>query len=172
MDSSARSTTDASAVYIVYELERRAYRLTDGAFTIGRGAENDIVIREPSVSRVHAELRPEGAEYVLHTSGATGTRVNGEVVAAPHQLSDGDRIEVGLVEFTFRRSKLPLGVSIVDSPTANGHDADILTRRETITNPILGGGFAPKDKTSSVPMLVVVAILAAAGAGYYFLVMQ
>ncbi len=172
MDSSVKSTADASAVYIVYELERRAYRLTNAAFTIGRGAENSIVIREPSVSRVHAELRPEGEEYVLHTSGATGTRVNGEVVAAPHQLSDGDRIDVGLVEFTFRLSKLPLGVTIVDSPTADGHDADILTRRETISNPILGGGFTPKEKTSAVPILVVVAHIIAAGAAYFFLVMQ
>ncbi|MDQ3081299.1 MAG: FHA domain-containing protein [Gemmatimonadota bacterium] len=166
-----KSRADASAVYIVYELERRAYRLTDAAFTIGRGAENSIVIREPSVSRLHAELRPEGDEYVLHTSGATGTRVNGEVVAAPHQLSDGDRIDVGLVEFTFRRSKLPIGVSIVDPPALDGHDADILTRRETISNPILGGTFTPKQKTSIAPMLVV-AILIAAGAAYFFLVMQ
>lgn len=169
MDSSARS--DSTAAYLVYELERRAYRLSDAAFTIGRGAENGIVIREPSVSRLHAELRPEGAEYVLHTSGATGTRVNGEVVTAPHQLSDGDRIDVGLAELTFRRSKLPLGVSIVDPPTGEGHDADILTRRETITNPILGGAFTPKQKTSIIPMLVILAILAVA-AGYYFLVMR
>ncbi|MEJ7758141.1 MAG: FHA domain-containing protein [Gemmatimonadaceae bacterium] len=171
MDSSVKSDPNKAVAYVVYELERRAYRLSNAAFTIGRGAENSIVIREPSVSRVHAELRPEGAEYVLHTSGATGTRVNGEAVTAPHQLADGDRIDVGLVEFTFRRSKLPLGVSVVDPPTAEGHDADILTRRETITNPILGGTFTPKQKTSALPMLVVVAIILAAAA-YYFLVMR
>lgn len=169
MDSRVRSDSTAATAYLVYELERRAYRLTGVAFTIGRGAENSIVIREPSVSRVHAELRPEGEEYVLHTSGATGTRVNGKIATAPHQLTDGDRFEVGLEEFTFRRSKLPLGVSIVDPPNNEGHDGDILTRRETITNPILGG--TPKQKSSILPMLVVVAILVAAAA-YYFLVMR
>lgn len=171
MESSVKTDPTGATAYVVYELERRAYRLSDAAFTIGRGAENSIVIREPSVSRVHAELRPEGAEYVLHTSGATGTRVNGEPVSAPHQLSDGDRIDVGLVEFTFRRSKLPLGVSIIDPQTVEGHDPDILTRRETITNPILGGSFTPKQKTSMLPMLVLL-MLVAAGAAYYFLVMR
>ncbi len=169
MDSSVRSDSTATKAYLVYEIERRAYRLKDVAFTIGRGAENSIVIREPAVSRAHAELRPDGNEYVLHSSGATGTRVNGEIATEPRQLADGDRIEVGLEEFTFRRSKLPLGVSIVDPPNNEGHDGDILTRRETITNPLLGG--TPKQKTSILPMLVVVAILVAAAA-YYFLVMK
>lgn len=170
MDSSVRPNSTAAPAYLVYELERRAYRLSDVSFTIGRGAENSIVIREPSVSRVHAELRPEGEEYVLHTSGATGTRVNGKIATAPRQLADGDRIDVGLEEFTFRRSKLPLGVSIIDPPPER-HDPDILTRRETITNPILGRTFIPKQTTSILPILVVVVILAAAAA-YYFLVMR
>lgn len=35
--------------------------------TIGRGEQNDVVLPDPDkiVSRFHAELRPEGAGYVL-----------------------------------------------------------------------------------------------------------
>jgi pSer/pThr/pTyr-binding forkhead associated (FHA) protein len=35
--------------------------------TIGRGEQNDVVLQDPDkiVSRFHAELRPEGREYVL-----------------------------------------------------------------------------------------------------------
>jgi pSer/pThr/pTyr-binding forkhead associated (FHA) protein len=35
--------------------------------TIGRGEQNDVVLQDPDkiISRFHAELRPEGREYVL-----------------------------------------------------------------------------------------------------------
>ena len=92
--------------YLVYEFERRAYPLSDAGFTIGRDAGSNIVVREPAVSRSHAEVRAEGGEYVLHTSGATGTRLNGHTVTTPKQLKDGDRIDIGTAELTFRRSKL------------------------------------------------------------------
>lgn len=168
MDSMT-SDPGKTAAYLIYEFERRAYRLGDESFSIGRGAENSVVIREPSVSRTHAEVRPEAGEYVLHTAGATGTRVNGAGVTEPYRLEDGDRIDVGLVEFTFRRSKLPLGVSIVDPDSGEGHDADILTRRETISNPILGGGHVPAEKTSGTPMLVLVAAVIILAAWFFLI---
>ena len=157
---------DKAPAYLVYEFERRAYPLSDTGFAIGRDASNDIVIREPSVSRTHAEVRAEAGEYVLHTSGTTGTRLNGAAVTTPRQLKDGDRIEVGTAELTFRRAKLPLGVSIVDP--AQPHDDDITSRRETIGNPILGTKSHPNGGRSPLP-LVVGLIVIAAGAAYYFL---
>jgi FOG: FHA domain len=169
LDPMEQNATDQekTAVYLVYEFERRAYPLSDAGFTIGRDAGSNIVVREPSVSRTHAEVRAEGGEFVLHSSGATGTRLNGQIVATPRQLNDGDRIEVGTAELTFRRSKLPLGVSVVDRAGSNPLD-DILSRRATISNPILGTGHEPSDKRSPMGLLVLLLILAAVAA-YYFL---
>ncbi len=164
---------EKAAAYLVYEFERRAYPLSDAGFTIGRNAGSNIVVREPSVSRTHAEVRAEGGEFVLHTSGATGTHLNGKIVTTPRQLKDGDRIDVGTAELTFRRSKLPVGVSVVDRAESKPLD-DILSRRTTISNPILGTGHEPSYKRSPMgPMgllvlLVLVLILAAVSA-YYFL---
>jgi pSer/pThr/pTyr-binding forkhead associated (FHA) protein len=119
------------------------------------------------VSRSHAEVRAEGGEYVLHTSGATGTRLNGETIHAPRQLKDGDRIEIGTAELTFRRSKLPLGVSVVDRAEPRPQLDDVLTRRTTITNPILGS-HEPGERRSVMPLLLLFVILVAVAA-YYFL---
>ena len=158
---------EQTAAYLVYEFERRAYPLSGAGFTIGRDAGSNIVVRETSVSRTHAEVRAEGGEFVLHSSGATGTRLNGQIVTTPRQLNDGDRIEVGTAELTFRRSKLPLGVSVVDRAGSSPLD-DILSRRATISNPILGTGHEPSDKRSPRGLLVLLLILAAVAA-YYFL---
>jgi pSer/pThr/pTyr-binding forkhead associated (FHA) protein len=158
---------EKATAYLVYEFERRAYPLAEDGFTIGRDAASDIVVREPSVSRSHAEVRAEGGEYVLHTSGATGTRLNGETIHAPRQLKDGDRIEIGTAELTFRRSKLPLGVSVVDRAEPRPQLDDVLTRRTTITNPILGS-HEPGERRSATPVLILFVILVGVAA-YYFL---
>lgn len=156
--------------YLVYEFERRAYPLTNEPFMIGRDAESKIVIREPSVSRTHAEVRPEGDHYVLHANGPTGTRLNGVPVTGPEQLTDGDKIEVGSAELTFRRGRLPLGVSVVDLSSAAGHDPDAMTKRSTITNPILASsptGAERKKKSSPATLILLVVLLIVAG--YVFL---
>lgn len=155
--------------YLVYEFERRAYPLTTDAFSIGRDALSRIVIREPSVSRAHAEVRSEGDGYVLHASGPTGTKLNGSPVVAPQKLTDGDRIEVGSAELTFRRGRLPLGVSVVDLASPAGHDPDAMTKRDTITNPILASSpTSPARKKSSPTTLLLLVVLVIA-AGYFFL---
>lgn len=156
-----RNATDQERepAYLVYEFERRAYALSDAGFTIGRDAASNIVVREPAVSRSHAEVRAEGGEYVLHTSGATGTRLNGHTVTTPRQLKNGDRIEIGTAELTFRTSKLPLGVSVVDTAGPRPTD-DVLTRRTTITNPILGVGHDLGEHRKRWPIVLMLLILA------------
>jgi len=155
--------------YLVYEVERRAYPLSDGPFTIGRDADSDIVIREPAVSRSHAEVRSDGAAFVLSPTGATTTRLNGTPLTSAARLNDGDRIEIGSVEITYREGRLPLGVSVVDTASPAGHDPDAMTRRPTITNPILGGSQSvPEKKKTSTGMLVLFMILVGAAA-YYFM---
>jgi pSer/pThr/pTyr-binding forkhead associated (FHA) protein len=168
MDRNATEATDQekATAYLVYEFERRAYPLSDAGFTIGRDANSTIVLREPSVSRFHAEVRAEGGEYVLHTSGATGTLLNGEPISTPRQLREGDQIEIGTAELTFRRSRLPLGVSVVDRAEVHPFE-DVLSKRQTITNPILGS-HEPGESRRALPVMVLFLILVAI-AGYYLL---
>ena len=154
--------------YLVHEVERRAYPLSDTPFTIGRDASSGIVIREPAVSRSHAEVKPEGDDFVLTGTGATGTKLNGTALTAPSKLTDGDRIEIGSVEITYREGRLPLGVSVIDTASVPPHDPDAITRRPTITNPILGGGAtAPTKKSSTTGMGILFAILIAIAVWYF-----
>ena len=160
------STKGAS--YLVHEVERRAYPLSDAPFTIGRDATSGIVIREPAVSRSHAEVKPEGDGFVITGSGATGTRINGSPLLAPAKLSDGDRIEIGSAEITYREGRLPLGVSVVDTASLPARDADAMTRRSTITNPILTPAPAvPAKKKSGAGLWILFAVLIAVAIWYF-----
>jgi len=156
------------ASYLVHEAERRAYPLNEGPFSIGRDASSGIVIREPAVSRSHAEVRPEGDGFVISATGATGTRVNGTPITTATKLTDGDRIEIGSAEITYREGRLPLGVSVVDMAAGPTQDPDAMTRRPTITNPILGAApAAPAKKKSSAGPVVLLVILIAAAVWYF-----
>jgi pSer/pThr/pTyr-binding forkhead associated (FHA) protein len=45
----------------------RAVQLRDRGLTLGRGQQNDVVLDDPerTISRFHAEVHPEGTQYVL-----------------------------------------------------------------------------------------------------------
>lgn len=60
-------------------------KLTGKTMKVGRGKDNDIVLEDPGkgVSRVHAEIRPEGNQYrLVDLQSQNGTWVSGERVAS------------------------------------------------------------------------------------------
>jgi hypothetical protein len=85
--------------------ERR--ELTGERAVIGRSRECDIQIADPNVSRQHAELRREGADFVIVDLGSTnGIEVNGRKVKRA-TLSPGDRIAIGQTELVFEKEQAP-----------------------------------------------------------------
>ena len=69
---------------------------------IGRErSQAGIVLRDPNVSRRHAELRFDGREWhIVDLRSTNGTLVNGAPVTR-RGLSDGDRITLGITDFIF-----------------------------------------------------------------------
>lgn len=70
--------------------------------TLGRSARNDLCVPDPFASRVHAEVRREGDEYILQDLGsANGTLYNGTTVQGAVPLTAGGRIQIGETEIVF-----------------------------------------------------------------------
>ncbi len=64
-------------------------------FTIGRGEENSLCVRDLLVSRCHAEITEMELGFYLRDLGSrNGTYVNGARITA-QMLNDGDRIRLG-----------------------------------------------------------------------------
>ena len=63
---------------------------------IGRIADNDLVIPDPSISRRHARLLRQGGQTVLEDLGSSnGTYLNGQRLSAPTLLRSGDTFTLG-----------------------------------------------------------------------------
>src|SRR5882672_9182537 len=96
--------------------------------TIGRSARNDLCIPDPFASRVHAEVRHQGDEYVLQDLGsANGTLYNGSVVEAPIHLTRGGRIQIGETEIFFNDAQFPLssGATMITDNSSSVPEATI-----------------------------------------------
>jgi pSer/pThr/pTyr-binding forkhead associated (FHA) protein len=86
----------AKLFFVGLDGTEKSYRLqTHRPFTVGRDPGNDIILRDPKVSRHHAEIVFERGFFVLHDlASANGTYVNSKRVrVAP--LTHGAKLRLG-----------------------------------------------------------------------------
>ena len=90
------------ATRAVVGLDDRRYVLEGPRATIGRSKEADCVLRDPNVSRHHAELRQgSSGEWTIADLGSTnGVKVNGRRVSST-RLNPGDQVTLGTTTFLF-----------------------------------------------------------------------
>ena len=84
---------------LVLEVNGVRHPLTPPGFTVGRGADADLRINDPGISRVHAQIVVAGSGTslrvkILDLNSTNGIRVDGRSVAEA-DLGDGSRIDIG-----------------------------------------------------------------------------
>ena len=102
--------TDTNYSGQVYELARERT-------TVGRSEQNNLVIRESSLSAVHCEILVNGSEVIVRDLGSrNGTFVNGvQLTNQQSQLKSGQTVRFGSVE-----ARLEL-----DGPATDDGDSEI-----------------------------------------------
>ena len=83
--------------------ETREIELEDGDNLLGREKGVRVWIDDPAVSRHHARIRVASGRASLEDLGSkNGTLLNGSAIEGVTPLSDGDRLQIGRAEMTFR----------------------------------------------------------------------
>ena len=91
-----------SAPYLLDPANRR-FSLARPVTLIGRSPACDLYIPDRRASRRHAEIAWDGESCTLRDLDSdNGTFLNGQRLAAPQPLTDGDQIAVASAVFTFR----------------------------------------------------------------------
>ncbi|WP_157631420.1 FHA domain-containing protein [Catelliglobosispora koreensis] len=116
--------------------------LSKPVMTIGRSTTNDLVIDDPSVSRVHARVRQTSHGYVIEDLGSfNGTSVAGRVMHSDESLlNDETQLHIGDVPVVFAqpRSLAVGGKTVMATPelTALAPDGtpDVAPRAEGSLN--------------------------------------
>jgi ABC transport system ATP-binding/permease protein len=80
--------------------ETREILLSQSEFLIGRGADCDLRLRAPRVSRHHCLIRTQAGAVTLSDLGSSnGTFINGQRLTSQTALKSGDLVQVG--DFSF-----------------------------------------------------------------------
>lgn len=90
------------ATRAVVTVDERRYVLEGPRATIGRSKDADCVLRDPNVSRHHAELRrsPQGDWTIADLGSTNGIKINGRRVGST-RLASGDQVTLGTTTFRF-----------------------------------------------------------------------
>jgi SARP family transcriptional regulator, regulator of embCAB operon len=82
----------------------RAFELRTDRMTMGRSRASDIVLEDPTVSRVHAMVTRDAAGIyrIVDQDSANGILVNNQPISE-HVLEDGDEIQIGMLVLAFRQ---------------------------------------------------------------------
>ncbi len=140
----------AKIFFVGLDGTEKSYRLqTHRPFTVGRDPGNDIILRDPKVSRHHAEIVFERGFFVLHDlASANGTYVNGKRVrVAP--LTHGGKLRMGNSYGRFSE-ELP---TETDAPGSESFDqsaapAPPIESLPTTAHERVGAQTIPHDKVS------------------------
>src|SRR6266513_97770 len=111
-------TPSGAQAWLIDERWFKAYPLTTET-TIGRASDSTIILRDPAVSRHHADVMKGAAGYVLYAFGSAGVKVNGLRVSDKVTLQEGDMVEIAYTTLRFT-TKAPTNEMFVlprDTPT-------------------------------------------------------
>jgi pSer/pThr/pTyr-binding forkhead associated (FHA) protein len=144
-------TSDALPQNAVLILEGlKAYPLREALINIGRKLENHIIIDDPRISRVHAQLRAIKGHFVLFDLGSKGgTFVNGQRISEV-MLYSGDVISLAGVTLIFAQDSPipPMETSPLGEAGANQHSTPTMEKTTIDTQAIdmnpEGGEVPPK----------------------------
>ena len=75
---------------------------------IGRADTNDLILRDPSVSHVHAIIQPteDGRFQIVDFGSRNGVVVNRKRIRGAHLLANKDKIQIGKVQLKYKEPKL------------------------------------------------------------------
>jgi pSer/pThr/pTyr-binding forkhead associated (FHA) protein len=105
--------------------------LAGDSLTIGRDADNDLVLELPAVSRHHALLERRGNAFLIRDLGSSnGTWVGGERVQR-RSLDDGESVRIGAAQIVFKRG--------VSQDTLIDEELGAATRRPVVVIPGFAG---------------------------------
>jgi hypothetical protein len=110
--------------------ERRALLLEGDRLTVGSATDNDVVVGDPSVSRVHALLHQLNGRWFIEDCGSrNGTSVNGQLITSMRQLRPADEVRLGRARLLFCGQTSAGGVpteAMVDRPPVTPRERDVL----------------------------------------------
>ena len=147
VDSTGRGPCDSATITGVSAYfdwwdgsERRVLVLDGDRLTVGSAPDNDVVIDDPSVSRVHAIVHQLNGRWFVEDCGSrNGTAVNGRRLTSTQPLRPADELLLGRARLQFGGQTSPSGKpteAVVERPAITAREHDVLV---ALCSPLANG---------------------------------
>jgi hypothetical protein len=151
------------------EFAGKSFDLSGSEITVGRVADNKVQVEHASVSGHHAVLTLDALDYFIKDLDSTnGTRINGERITQ-QKLRRNDIVRLGNIELLYDSEHQPPGQPMPNpSERVNLAECASHGRPPDFVNasPIAKRVRGATDRTWKI-VLSILALLAAAGVGYF-----
>lgn len=113
--------------------------LVEPRYTIGKGSDCDIPLRDAGLLDVHLQLRVDGDNITLAPEEGATVRINGSPIKAGHQAKHGDRLILGQSELQIidpkQAARTPAGSTPEDKSlwALQGLSSALSNRRYSVT---------------------------------------
>jgi predicted component of type VI protein secretion system len=128
--------------------QRRALLLDGRQLIVGSAPESDVVVGDPSVSRIHAMVRQLKGQWFIEDCGSrNGTRVNGHQVTSMHPLRPNDEVRLGRVRLLFCGQPSAAGnptEAVIERPPITAREHDVLV---ALCRPLANGDIFTEPAT-------------------------
>ena len=170
--------TDTRAVLAILEVINEGaargtrYEIRVPLAHIGRGAHNDVVIDDDSVSDIHAKLqRRDDGWYLIDLSSTNGTYVGGSRLTHDRRLDGTPDVRFGGVKLTFRPADVPMAAvkstrAIASTPIDR---SKLPPRQPRATAPAKPAAPVAPERTGSSVWLWMTILIVAAAVAFYLL---
>lgn len=104
---SRRKQGDGAYLKLINKKESLPFKIDEyyviaESLSLGRKSDNDIIIKDPYVSKNHFNIIKNENQYFLEDlKSSNGTFLNSEKIFDIVKISNGDRIKIGNIEFLF-----------------------------------------------------------------------
>lgn len=104
---SRRKQGDGAYLKLINKKETLPFKIDEHyviaeSLSLGRKVDNDIIIKDPYVSKNHFNIIKDKNQYFLEDlKSSNGTFLNGQRIFDIVNISNGDRIKIGNIEFLF-----------------------------------------------------------------------
>ena len=120
-----------SAYFEYWDGRERLALLLDGErLTVGSAPDNDVVVDERSVSRVHAVLHRMNGHWFIEDCGSrNGTSVNAHPISSMRPLRTADEVRLGRARLVFRGQTSiggPQTDAVIERPPITPREHDVL----------------------------------------------
>jgi len=117
--------------------------LDKDAITVGRSADNDVVLVDPFCSGRHAVIFRTPTGFGVRDNGSkNGTYVNGRRIGEPHELRRGDEILVGSARLIYDRPQMA-AVEVMEIARSTTNINTAVPSQDMISRPPSAGRSTP-----------------------------